>query len=852
MHRLRLLAPFLFLLLASCSKPPVVESVHKSVVSAVQSGELGRAQSILDDAFGKGVLLAAPGNPDTLIRSGISQSDADRLRLLQSEILLEQGQFPAALELLANLKDPGDPESHLRWLVARAVGLSKTDKLSEAKALLERVDQESGSLTSSEPALKARLLRGNLLSGSGKFGQANTLFRETESIAERDGRTFYQVAARVNLSLSSLRQQRYDESVEYAQNALKGLEAGNLRLAALLHNNLGIAYYRLGNLEKAKQHEENAVALSRKSGDSRTIADALGGLANVEIEDWSIDLKNFDAAVKALEEALELSKKIGANGDAHRWAGNLATAHLAAYAFIKARGLDAGNRANNELAAAERANNEAYALRNLLENPEKTQLLQFNAAEIALGRSQPAEAEKLYRALIAEKPTGFIEWAAHARLGKLFATEKNYKEAKREFELALAAIEDERSNLKQTESRVTFNNHLIRFFWNYVDMLVDEGRTDEALEVVEYSRARVMSEKLGVERRSFAQVRAAALQGYARRTGDVVLSYWLAPERSFVWAVTPNGIHWKVLENRQTISDAVSVYRRAIEDLRDPVAENLASGEKLSSLLLDPVKQYLEGAPRVIVVPDGDMHLLNLESLPVATKTGKQYWIESTEFAVSPSLILLFQGLSAKKVPASPNMLLYGAPTSSRSEYPELPGTKLEIAGIQKYFEGRETTVEGAKATPRFFLNSMPAVYSMIHFAAHAEANLLSPLDSAVILSEDSQGFKLYAWNIARLKLSANLVTLSSCRGAGARSYNGEGMFGFAWAFMQSGVRNVIAGLWDVDDAYSSQMMIALYKRIAAGTRPSTALREAKLELLRSNGTQHKPVYWAPYQTYLR
>src|SRR6185295_7876153 len=154
MYRLRLLAPFLFLL-ASCSKPPVVESVHKSVVSALQNGELEQAQRILDDAFGKGVLLAPPANPDSLIRSGVSQLDADRLRLLESEVLLEQGKAPEALELLAHIEDPDDPELHLRWLVNQAVALSKTDKLDQTKALLEQVYRESGSLSSSEPILKA-------------------------------------------------------------------------------------------------------------------------------------------------------------------------------------------------------------------------------------------------------------------------------------------------------------------------------------------------------------------------------------------------------------------------------------------------------------------------------------------------------------------------------------------------------------------------------------------------------------------------------------------------------------------------------------------------------------------------
>jgi CHAT domain-containing protein/predicted negative regulator of RcsB-dependent stress response len=846
MRRLRLLAPFL-IICAGCTKPPDVVSLHASVVAAMQDGELEKAQILLDKTFGKGVLLSSPANPDTLIRPGLSQMDVDRLRLLQSEILLEQGNNPDALKLLDHIQDPHDPESHLRWLVNRAVVLNRIGNVDQARALLQMFDADSGTLASTGLVLKANLLRGNLISQSSekdKYEKVGALFRETASIAQREGLPFYENAALMNLSRLSLQRGRYDESVGYS---LHVLETGNRRLAAGAHNNLDVAYYFLGDLEKAEKHGAQAIDLSQKSGDTRTRADALGNLANVNIEQ-----RKFDDAVKLLLEARRISVETGARLDAYRWAGNLATAHLAAYTYITAKGLDSDNRASNELAEAERANSEAYALRKSLENPPKPWLLEFNAAEIAAARAQFAEAEKLYRMVIDEKPDDFLNWAAHARLGKLFVTQKRIQDAKLEYELALAAAEDKRSAINQAESRITFRNNLIRFFWNYVDLLVSEGQYNEALEVVEYSRARVMAEKLGREPRTFQQVRASTFQAYAHRTGDVMLSYWMAPGRSFVWVVTANGIHWKELPDRQVISDAISAYSGAIEGLRDPVAENLDSGDKLTSLLLDPVKEYLAGARRVIIVPDGNMHLLNMETLPVVTKAGKQYWIESAELAVTPSLILLSQESLATKASATPNLLLYGAPISPVADYPDLPGTKTEIAGIGKYFEGRETIVEGAKATPRFFAAAMPESYSMIHFAAHAEAVLQSPLDSAIILSKDDQGFKLYAREIARLQLTANLVTLSSCHSAGAKSYNGEGMVGFAWAFMLSGVHNVIAGLWDVDDAYSSRMMITLYKGIASGKRPSSALREAKLEMLKTNATQHKPVYWAPYQTYLR
>jgi hypothetical protein len=215
MYRLRLLLP-VFCLIASCSKPPDVAAVHTSVVRAIQDGELKQAQDLIDSAFGKGKLLLPPSDPDPLLVAGISQPDADRLRLLQSEILLEQGKAPAALELLDELHDPQDPELHLRWLVNRAVALSKTDKIEKATAALDQLDRESGTLDSSEPVLKARLLRGSLLIRSRQFDRADTLFQKTASTAKSSGLPFYRSAALLNLSLSSLRRRRFDEWVEYS------------------------------------------------------------------------------------------------------------------------------------------------------------------------------------------------------------------------------------------------------------------------------------------------------------------------------------------------------------------------------------------------------------------------------------------------------------------------------------------------------------------------------------------------------------------------------------------------------------------------------------------------------------
>src|SRR6202008_2632300 len=135
-------------------------------------------------------------------------------------------------------------------------------------------------------------------------------------------------------------------------------------------------------------------------------------------------------------------------------------------------------------------------------------------------------------------------------------------------------------------------------------------------------------------------------------------------------------------------------------------------------------------------------------------------------------------------------------------------------------------------------------------FTAHATANVESPLDSAVILSGPDLSFKLYARDVAAQPLEAELVTVSACRSAGERAYSGEGLVGFAWAFLRAGASRVIAGLWDVDDRSTAELMDRLYARMAAAAAAPRALREAKLALLSAGGTYAKPYYWAPFQVF--
>jgi CHAT domain-containing protein len=190
-------------------------------------------------------------------------------------------------------------------------------------------------------------------------------------------------------------------------------------------------------------------------------------------------------------------------------------------------------------------------------------------------------------------------------------------------------------------------------------------------------------------------------------------------------------------------------------------------------------------------------------------------------------------------------LLLLGDPIAPDSSFPPLAHAAGEIASVTRRFGGRDQVVLARQAaTPEAYRAAGPGGFSDIHFTAHAVANRESPLDSAVLLS----GGKLYAREVMDVPLTAELVTVSACRGVGVRAYSGEGIVGFAWAFLRAGARHVIAGLWDVNDQSTAVLMDVLYRELAAGKPPSTALRAAKLSLIASPGNLRKPYYWAPFQ----
>jgi CHAT domain-containing protein len=127
------------------------------------------------------------------------------------------------------------------------------------------------------------------------------------------------------------------------------------------------------------------------------------------------------------------------------------------------------------------------------------------------------------------------------------------------------------------------------------------------------------------------------------------------------------------------------------------------------------------------------------------------------------------------------------------------------------------------------------------------------PLNSALALTiredpgEGQDNGLLQAWEIfERMRLDAELVTLSACDSALGREAGGEGLVGLTRAFQYAGARSVVASLWSVADRSTAELMRSFYGQLKAGKSKDEALRAAQMELMR--GRFSHPFYWAGFQ----
>ena len=794
-----------------------LQELYDNGTKELLQGELDRARERAD----QGLRLSNQNN---------GSPSSWKFRLLHDEIRLIDRRlsdpFPALDEQVPQSADFGWVRARQRYLKGQL--LLVRGNLPDALPVFDDAARLASEASANDIAIDASALKGVALVRLGRASEGDAILEGAAAQAKAAGDRFREASALLNRGAGHLIANRFDAALPFFEAVTSMSDLSSLMVYAVALRNAGVCYARLGDFDRAIAVQRRSVEVNEQRGPKVYLEQALGVLGATHLLNGS-----YPEAIAYLRRAHDVANGAGLVEDAARWADNLTTAHASLGQWDEAERMNLEARRLNERAGT----------RTFIYNT-------FHRAEIAAGRGQSDEARKLYESLLLDSETPpALAWEVHAEMGDLSASARDLSSASRHYRSALDVIEHTRSELLDTNYRLSFLTRLIRFYERYIDVLAERREFDEALTVADSIRARVLAERHGVA----APMRptASVFRRAALGLRSVLVFYWIGSTRAYAWVVSGERIQFVPLAtNSRDVRTLVDQYRNVIvTSLGDPLAASGGAGDALFDTLVRPVASLIPNGARVVIVPDGALNTLNFETLPVPGER-RHYWIEDVEIAVAPSLGTLSVRPPAGKTTERP-VLLIGDALPADPKYPSLRYASAEMTAVSDAFANRAAVYRADQATPATYLASKPGQFGIVHFTAHAEANAESPLDSAVILSRDEGGYKLYARDVADRPLSADLVTISACRSAGERTFAGEGLVGFAWAFLRAGARRVIAGLWDVDDRSTAALMGRSYANMAAGASPGEALRAAKLEMIRSGSATAKPYYWAPFQLFV-
>ncbi len=353
-----------------------------------------------------------------------------------------------------------------------------------------------------------------------------------------------------------------------------------------------------------------------------------------------------------------------------------------------------------------------------------------------------------------------------------------------------------------------------------------------------------------------------------------ILEYWLSEQKSLLLLITKNQAKLFELPSSDTIENSLRGFLRLLRAPNERLFTGVSAAYRIANELLpppyDPVWAQVD---YMIVVPDGILHCLPFESLQIRRNDKDVYLVEKLKISYSPSVSSLILLNDTPRMPKPrKDLLAFGAPNyhTGRSgpdrdkndkeliqkvyamdgfSLPELPYSAKEIREIAKHFPPSAVDIflrdkANESELKRLDLNE----YRIIHFACHGFLDDRFPLRSALVLSlndkEEEDGF-VQAREICNLRMNADLVVLSACQTANGALEKVEGLMGLPRFFFYAGAKSVLSSLWPIGDRTSCALMKDFYGFLSRGYDKSTALQLAKINLLKSSYSH--PFYWAAF-----
>ena len=582
-------------------------------------------------------------------------------------------------------------------------------------------------------------------------------------------------------------------------------------LTALANRDLAIAYSYAGRLDKAEDFAREALKYEAKAPE-KVVGPVLKVLGDIEARRG-----NYELAIQQYEQSLASSSE--------RYAP-LVRLSLA-NALIEAGYVD---RARQMLDTTEPP---AEAV--LATQWQRTQ------ARLLLAAGQPRKAADLYRSLTSRQ-TGvdsrYYQMWAWDGVARSELALGNRSAAADALAHALDNVDAVRARFRSDEFKMGLFSDMQSVFDQAIGLYTDLNQTAAAFNLSERSRSRALLD--AVRGRSALPDIATTTMSLSDLQESLapderVIQFHSLSDRLLAWVVGPDSIRpVTIAVSREDLIRIVDGYRELVVDGKQGAIEASA---RLGELLIAPLG--LADGQRLVIAPHGPLHYLPFQAL----RLNDAYLIERHPMSVTPSISIATQ-LVQRTPHADALLTAFGNPRVA-DQY-DLPGAEREVQALARLFPEKNIFM-GSAATKTQFREAAGQA-TLIHVAAHAQADTVDPWYSRILLAnEDGRQSFLEAREVIELNMSQTaLVTLSACESGLGRIARGDEVLGFPRSFLSAGSASLIASLWPVSDEASERLMSTLYAELTKGHDLQRAMQAGQLAVLHEAGTAH-PFFWAPF-----
>jgi CHAT domain-containing protein/tetratricopeptide (TPR) repeat protein len=686
-----------------------------------------------------------------------------------------------------------------------------------------------------------------------------------QQLKDRDG----EASSLNNLGLAYYSLGQYPKAIEFHQQSLAiKQEIGDRNGEALSLMNMGIAYSELGQYPKAIEFYQQSLSIQRQIGDRNGQALSLMNIGNVYF-----DLEQYPKAIEFFHKSLSIQRQIGDRNGEAKSIGNMGNAYNFLGQYPKAIEFfqqsmvifrDIGDIAGQGITLSK-----IGSTLKKQQQPELAIIFYKQSVNVREGirqglRKLPRDQQESYTQTVAD---------TYRSLADLLLSQGRVLEAQQVLELlkiqelrdftrnaraggetagiALSRIEED--ILKKYGTLIAFGLKLYECEQqkcNILSQLRDQLDTlTQQFNQDTNTFRKTLQERLAKDPALMEpeQVRNTAAKIVTAEPDTILVYPLVLKDKIRILLATragEKGVVFRTFEtpvNQQQLWNKVSQFRT---ELSNPNGEKelKAISQELYNWLIKPLEGEIKGKNVRNLVFSLDR---STRYIPMAALfDGKQYLIE--RYGIST---ILNAGLTDVKdrLPSKKQDIKVLAMGVSKAfpGFNALSNVPLELANIVQK-SGKENTgiFPGSEFLDEAFifptLRDNLSGNKILHIATHGKFESGRP-ENSFLLSGTGEELKIdQIQTLQNYMKDTHLVVLSACETAlGGVDADGIEMSGISFYFLTNGAKAVIASLWLVNDASTSQLMQQFYQNLSTGKMTKAqALREAQIAMIQDSKIQ--------------